>query len=157
MVGLYTSLITHIFSNFDEFVWQQNCQNDFSKICWGTELKILAFQIFNSLSCLSTNILKITLTVTYFHQVYPSRLTLQRSSHLKTKLQECSVFNPSFHKDFSAISMASVSDFKYSTMSWSISCDWLPPSRSLCFVFGKIVKSRTQWKQERRLTMECFS
>ena len=83
MVDKHTLLITLNNSDFDEFVFQQKRQQDIWRIRWGMELKISSFNFFNYLSCLITDILWITLTVVWLHQVYPSRPTLQRNSLLK--------------------------------------------------------------------------
>ena len=69
MFYLQTLTSTRKLSNFDGFVWQQKHQNDISRIRWGMEIKISSFQIFNSLSCLSTTILYITPNVTWLHQI----------------------------------------------------------------------------------------
>ena len=91
MVYLHKLSLTLNFSNCDEFVCQQKQERDFSRIPWGMEIKVSSIKIFNSLSCLNTNIIYITqghLTSSF----YPSRLALQTSSRLKRKLRNVLVF-----------------------------------------------------------------
>ena len=68
--GVFTYFILYLnLSHFDEFGCQQRHQHDFSRIRWGMELKNSSFQIFNSLSCLVTNILHITLFANRLHHI----------------------------------------------------------------------------------------
>ena len=101
--GPWDLLVTYftphfLFSYFDGFVCQKKHQHDISRTRWGMELKISSFEIFNSLSCLITNILHITLTVTWLHNNALDGWYCKKNSRLKRKLRNVSVFPRHFTK-----------------------------------------------------------
>ena len=147
MVSLHTLCFTLILSNFDEVVCQQKHQHDISRIRWGMELKISSFQTFNSLSCLNTNNLYITLTVTRLH-----RFTLH-GSHCKwfpawkkstERFRNCPVTSQSLIVTSNGF-YQQVQFFNIELMQFM----WLPNSRQLCFLFGKFFKSRINGNREK--------